>query len=102
MIAVRAQFAHLILLAFALCAASTGLATPAVLVNSGHAATYLIADFAILHPELNSANGLSTIDNTCGTATTAAGCASNQSFDFNIIADTQNTSLQNVNVCSAP
>ena len=37
-------------------------AQPAVLVNSAHAAQQMIADFIILHPELNTTAGLSLFD----------------------------------------
>jgi hypothetical protein len=74
---------------------------PAVLINSGHAAPYVTKDLAILHPELNSPSGLSAIDNTCGGATTASACAANLQLDLTIVADSQNTSLANLNVATS-
>lgn len=59
-----------------------------------------MADFVILHPELNSPAGLSTIDDTCLGVTTGSACAANITFDDNIIADTQNSSLNNANAAS--
>jgi hypothetical protein len=74
---------------------------PPVLINSSHASQFVTRDLLVLHPELNSGAGLGAIDNTCGGGTTVAVCSTNAVFDATMIADTQNTSLANINVASA-
>jgi hypothetical protein len=86
------RFPSLVLLLLA--AGRAFAATPPVLVNSAHGANYLYADFLILHPELSSPAVL-IIDDRCVGATTALACVSSTTFDVNIVADTQNTSLAN-------
>ncbi len=78
---------------------TAGAATaPAILINSSHAAQFVTNDLVMLHPELNSPAGLSTIDSTCGLATTAATCAANTMFDDTIVDDALDIYVQNINV----
>jgi hypothetical protein len=85
----------------ALMATVSAIQAPSVLINSGHAARNVTTDLLVLHPELNSAAGLGAIDNTCGSATTSAGCSANVMFDVTIASDTQSTLLANINVATS-